>query len=342
MRHHLRTLLVVLVAAGLLALFLRNTDLREVGTEMAGARLELVALSILVTALTYVIRALRWQYLLLPIGKVRFSIALKTTLIGFAATALLPARAGELLRPYLLARKEGLSATATFATVIVERLLDTVTVLLFFGSYLLVFDPGVASADATTFDQVKMGGAITTAVCVALLVVMFFLAGHPGTLERLTLALSRILPASLAEKAAKLARMFSEGLGVVRQPGRLGIALVLSVPLWLSIAAGIWLVTRAFHIDMPFPGAFLLMAMLVVGVAVPTPGAVGGFHYFYRLGVTGFFAAPNDRAVGAAIVLHAVSFVPVALVGLLLIAQEGLSLTRLGTLARTGSAEEPA
>ncbi len=333
MHHHLRTIVVLLVAAGLLALFLRNTDLREVGTEMARARLSLVALAIAVTGLTYVLRALRWQYLLLPIGRVRFSVALKTTLIGFAATALLPARAGELLRPYLLARKEGLSATATFATVIVERLLDTVTVLLFFGAYLLVFDPGVGRGDATTFDQVKLGGAITTGVCVLLLAVLFVLAGRPGALERLTLSLSQKLPSSLSTKGGHLVRLFSEGLAIIRQPGRLGIALALSVPLWLSIAGGIWLVTDAFHIVMPFPGAFLLMAMLVVGVAVPTPGAVGGFHYFYRLGVTGFFAAPNDRAVGAAIVLHAISFVPVTILGIYFMTREGLTLRGAQALA---------
>ena len=79
-------------------------------------------------------------------------------------------------------------------------------------------------------------------------------------------------------------------------------------------------------------------ALLVIGVAVPPPGAVGGFHYFYRLGVTAFYGAANDRAVGAAIVLHAVSFVPVALAGLLFLAQEGLSLTRAGSLVRSGEA----
>jgi uncharacterized membrane protein YbhN (UPF0104 family) len=114
------------------------------------------------------------------------------------------------------------------------------------------------------------------------------------------------------------------------------------VPLWLSIAAGIWCVSRAFHIPLPFVGSFLVMALLVVGVAVPTPGAVGGFHYFYRLAATTFYGAPNDRAVGAAIVLHAVSFVPVAVVGLALLAREGMSLASVGRLVRTDSAEETA
>ena len=339
MRQHLRTAIVLLVAGGLLALFLRNTDLRQVGAEMARARLELVVAALVVTGLTYVLRALRWQYLLVPIGRVRLSAALRATVIGFAATALLPARAGELLRPYLLARKEGLSATATFATVIVERLLDTITVVLLFTSYLLVFDTGVGSADATTFGQVKLGGAAAAVVCLVALVLLFFLAGHPGSLDRLTRGLARLLPARFAERAGRLVHTFAEGLAIVRQPGRLLTAIGLSLPLWLSIALGIWLVTRAFHIEMPFTGSFLIVALLVVGVAVPTPGAVGGFHYFYRLGATAFFAASNDRAVGAALVLHAVSFVPVAIAGLILLAQEGVSLSRLGALARSSSAE---
>jgi hypothetical protein len=75
-----------------------------------------------------------------------------------------------------------------------------------------------------------------------------------------------------------------------------------------------------------------------VGVAVPTPAGVGGFHYFYRLAATAFYAAPNHRAVGAAIVLHAVSFVPVAIVGLALLAREGVSLAGAGSLMRADGA----
>lgn len=339
MRQHLRTIIAIAAACGLLALFLRNTDFHQVGREVARAELGLLVAALVATALVYIFRALRWQYLLQPIGQVHFSNALRTTVIGFAASALLPARAGELLRPYLLARKEGLSATATFATIILERLLDTVMVLILFAAFLLVFAPGFSTSGGHTLEQVKLGGALAAVVCLVLLVLLFFLAGHPATLERLTLGLTRVLPERLGATAGRIVRAFAEGLGIVRQPGRLLLALVLSLPVWLAIASGIFLVTRAFHIDMPFTGAFLIQALLVVGVAVPTPGAVGGFHYFYRLGATVFYGASNDRAVGAALVLHAISFVPVAIVGLILMAQEGLSLSRAGALARSGAEE---
>jgi len=342
MRAHLRTAVVALLALLLLALFLRNANLHDVWAEVMRARLELVLLAVGTTALTYLLRAVRWQYLLSPIGHVSLGNALRMTLIGFAASAVLPARAGEVLRPWLLARKEGLSATAAFATIILERVLDTVMVLLLFGLFLLLADPDFARGDPVAFSRLKIGGAVAAIVSVVALAVMFFLAGHPRTLGSLQAALERMLPARLAASGTRLLRTFANGLAIVRQPDRLAVALLLSVPLWLSIATGIWLVSRAFHIDLPFMGSFLVMALLVVGVAVPTPAGVGGFHYFYRLAATAFYAAPNDRAVGAAIVLHAVSFVPVAVVGLGLLAREGISLAGVGDVLRTDGAEETA
>ena len=107
-----------------------------------------------------------------------------------------------------------------------------------------------------------------------------------------------------------------------------------SFPLWLAIAAEAWLVTIAFNILMPFTGTFLLQALLVIGVAVPTPGAVGSYHEAYRIGVTTFFGAAEDAAVAAAIVTHAISYVPVVLTGFIFMAQDGLSVGRLNQLAQ--------
>jgi len=334
MRAHVRTAIVALLGVILLALFLRNANLREVWAEVTRARMDLVLLAVALTALTYILRAVRWQYLLSPIGRVGLANALRMTVIGFAASAVLPARAGEVLRPWLLARKEGLSATAAFATIILERVLDTVMVLLLFGLFLLLAEPDFARGDPLAFSRLKIGGGLAALASVVALAIMFFLAGHPATLNSLQAMFERVLPARLAAIGTRFLRTFANGLAIVRQPGRLAVALLLSVPLWLSIATGIWCVSQAFHIDFPFMGSFLVMALLVVGVAVPTPAGVGGFHYFYRLAATGFYAAPNDRAVGAAIVLHAVSFVPVAVVGLVLLAREGISLAGVSTVMR--------
>jgi uncharacterized membrane protein YbhN (UPF0104 family) len=106
----------------------------------------------------------------------------------------------------------------------------------------------------------------------------------------------------------------------------------------MSIAAGIWTTSRAFHMTFDYMGSFLIMTLLVVGVAMPTPGQVGGFHAMYRIAVTTFLGVPEATAVGAAIVLHAVSFVPVTLLGLAFMAGEGLSLGRMREMAAQQSA----
>jgi uncharacterized protein (TIRG00374 family) len=341
MRAHLRTVIVVALAVALLGWFLRNADFSAVGAELSRGRLDLLALALVATFATYVIRSLRWQYLLRGIGPTRFRNAFRATVIGFAASFLLPARAGEFLRPYLLAQREGLSATATFATVILERVLDMFTVLILFACFLLA-DSGTPTADPGVFRAIKMGGLSVAAVTAVVLVVFFFLAGHPAALGRAALRVERVLPQRLARLVARLAETFAEGLAAVRNPRHLAMVLLWSFPLWLSIAAGIWLVARAFAIEVTYLGSFLLMTLLVVGVAVPTPGAVGGFHEAFRFGATTFFHAPNDRAVGAAIVLHAVSFVPVTLMGIVFMAQEGLTLGRMRSLAERPGTEEGA
>ncbi len=133
-----------------------------------------------------------------------------------------------------------------------------------------------------------------------------------------------------------MAAAFASGLAVVREPAHLARALAWSFVLWLLIAAQIWIVSVALGVNLPPSGSLLLVALLVVGVAVPTPGAVGGFHEAYRIGATSFFGVDNDHAVGAAIVLHAVGFVPTLIAGAVLMAQEGLSWSGLGAAAHAG------
>jgi uncharacterized protein (TIRG00374 family) len=297
-------------------------------------------LAVVTTLLTYVLRSIRWRLLLRGVGHVGFWNAFRATVIGFAASFLLPARAGEFLRPYVLARREGFSVTAAFATVILERVFDAVTVLLFFAVFLLAAGPSGGQADPGVWRAVKVGGLGVAASMGVVLVLFFFLAGHPEKLGRASLRIEAVLPGRVAHKIARLVQTFAEGLAVIRRPQQLLAVLFWSIPLWLTIAAGIWFVTRAFHIECPFIGTFVVMTILVVGVAVPTPGAVGGFHEAYRVSVTSFFGASNDAAVGAAIVLHAISFVPVTIMGIVFMAREGLTLGRMRRLAVGADAGE--
>ncbi|MBI3491831.1 MAG: flippase-like domain-containing protein, partial [Acidobacteria bacterium] len=176
-------------------------------------------------------------------------------------------------------------------------------------------------------------GASAGGGALAALVVLFVLAGDPERLGRTMARLGQVVPSALAGLIARIAEKFARGLGAMRRPGPLCVALAWSFPLWLSIAAGIWAVAMAFRLAVPFTGSFLLIALLSLGVAVPTPGAIGGFHEAFRIGATTFFGAPDAAAVGAAIVLHAFSIGPALLLGVLFAAQEGLNLGSVQQLA---------
>src|SRR3954462_1070633 len=338
MRRHARTGIIFLLTIGLLAFFFRNADPAAVWAETRRADPVLLVLATVLTALTYGIRALRWQSLLAPIGPTRYLVAFETTVIGFAANSLIPGRVGEVLRPYLLARREALNATSAFATIILERVLDLATVLMLFALFVFSSASATISGDPAKLALVKFGGAIAASSAVGGLLVLFGLAGHPERLGRAALRVERVLPARVAGILAGLVEMFAQGLAVMRDPARLATALVLSFPMWMSIAAGIWLTSRAFHITFPYPGSFLVMTVLVVGVAAPTPGAIGGFHLAYQFAVTTFFGANADRAAGAAIVLHAISFVPVTLLGIVFMMRERLSLTGARRMAEEAAA----
>jgi uncharacterized protein (TIRG00374 family) len=330
MRSYVRNVIVLAVAVGLVALFLRNVDLWRVANDILRARPEWLALSLGTMFVNLAIRSLRWRYLLEPLGPTSFGNAFKATAVGFAASSLLPARAGEVIRPYFLARhaksSEHMSATGAFATIVLERLLDILTVVGLLASYVFAFGHDVGRANPTAFVGLKWAVATVTAGSAAALVVLFLLAGNPEKLRLVLERLERVLPSTLAGLIARIAEKFARGLGAIRRPGRLIVALAWSVPLWLSIAAGIWAVAVAFQIDLSFTGTFLIVALLVIGVAVPTPGAVGGFHAAFRYGVVAFFGASDDAAVGAAIVLHLFSIGPALLLGLFFAAQEGLNI----------------
>ena len=128
----------------------------------------------------------------------------------------------------------------------------------------------------------------------------------------------------------------------MRSPRQIVMAAAWSLPLWLLFALGIWLTSLAFDLTFSFPDTFLVMMFLIVGVSVPTPGGVGSFHAAYLYAVTLFFGADPDTARAAALVLHAVSFVPMTLIGLTFMWQDGLTLGGLkGMRAVAQAAETP-
>jgi len=313
---------IAALTIALLGWFLHGVNVHDLGRALANAHFGLIGAAVLVTLQTYTFRAWRWQALLAPIGGASFRNSFRITVIGFTATNLLPGRLGEVLRPYLISKAEPVSAPAAFATVLIERLLDLTTVMLLFGVFL-------ATSTVEVGPDVKWAGLVASVAAVVALAGLVFGAGRPDTLRRIADVVAARLPVRLAGAARRLAHTLVDGLAVMRRPRELVIAMFMSLGLWLSIAAGIWLSSRALDLTMAFPSAFLIMMYLVVGVAVPVPAGVGSFHFMYQLAATSVLGASREQASAAAIVLHAVSFVPISLLGLAYMAQDGWTLARL-------------
>ncbi len=323
-----QSLLIGLVTIGLVALFLRDMDLREAWNAAVHAHRGWLAAAAATTMMTYVLRAWRWRWILRPIGPARFRTAFRTTVMGFAASFLLPGRVGELLRPYALARQERLNPAAAMATIVVERVFDLCTVLVLFAVATLAGGVNVPR-------EIETAGMLGAVAAVAGIAILFVVAGHPDRMGRWAGRLSAWLPTRVASVVDHLVRTFVQGLGVMRRPADLFWSFVWSVPLWLSIALGITLTSWAFGVSMSFTGSFLVVGYLTVGVAVPTPGAAGGFHYFYKLAATQLFNAPDSVAGAAAIVLHLVTFVPVTILGVIFMWQDGLTLGQVKSVRTT-------
>jgi hypothetical protein len=291
---------------------------------------------VLVTVLVYVARALRFGDLLLPLGRVRFVDLVSATMVGFAAALLIP-RAGELLRPWLVSRRYPIPTSAGFATIILERLFDLIMVLVLFALYLFVLPRPAQEIPSRLMELVTLGGAV--AFVAALAAFGFLLALHANA-ERVISAVERLLaraPRWLAEPSARLLRSFSSGLAVLRAPlPQLAKIALQTLAIWLLIALGFQLNHAAFGIELPFHATFLLIAFLVVGVAIPTPGMVGGFHAFYLLTLAEVYGVPRATAAAAGVAAHALSNLPILIAGLVLLGREGLSL---GAVARATRAD---
>ena len=336
MRHRIGTFLAFVVALALMVFFLRNVELARVANAIASARRDLLVLTLLLVGVGYLIRAIRWRHLLAPLGQVGLGNALRATVIGFAVTSILPGRVGEVLRPYVLARREQLSASAVLATVVVERMLDLVALLVLFGVSVVVFDPTFAVTDETLLGALRTGAGLAAAGAVGALAVACVAAGRPDRVGRFVGRLAVPLPERVSTAFAAKAQLFATGLSVMRQPAPLALAMGWSVVLWVTIAAGLWLVSVSFGIQMPPAGANVLLVLVVLGVLVPTPAGIGGYHAAYQVGAIGLYAATDEAAVGAGLLSHALSFFPVAIVGIVLMAQEGLRLSGISDVVGSG------
>lgn len=321
------------LGALLLFIFFRGMDWRAVGAAFRRANPWYMAGVVGATLVTYALRSWRWGFLLRPLARVPWPRLFSITLLGFAAGLVVP-RAGEVLRPYLVARHHALRTSAAFASIILERLVDLITVLLLFGLYLYVLPLPAAQQRGTFLVALRTAGAfaaLAALVALLLLVVLHLWA------ERVLGAFDRVLarlPRRLAGPVGRGLRAFTDGLAVLQAPARHLFAIAgQSVLLWCSIGLAIHWTNRAFGLELPYHSAFLMLGFLTVGVAVPTPGMVGGFHVAYLQALTQAFGVDHSTAAAAGLACHALSNLPVLVLGIAFLWREGLTFGGVARLA---------
>jgi uncharacterized protein (TIRG00374 family) len=285
-----------------------------------------VAVAAILNPLGLWARALRWRYLFPPRSNPPGLVA--ATMIGYMVNNVLPLRAGEVARVYVVAHRWGHGFWTTLGTVVVERVLDGMTVVLLIGAIVLVI-PVPA--------YLQWGALVMLAVNVVGMAVLAGMAWRPQTMHAMTRRLFRHWP-RLQASVTRIFDRFVRGVHGVRTPAHAVPLLVWTVVAWVIPALVAWTVLQALHLSLSWVAPVVVLALVGVSVSIPSaPGFVGVFHAAAAI-ARGLFGVARAEAVGYAIILHAVQFIPVTVIGWLFLMREQVTLTDVGRVRAESSA----
>jgi uncharacterized protein (TIRG00374 family) len=317
----------------LVILLLQGTDFHQLAEAFRHADY-IYCLPMIVAALAgIVIRAFRWKLIMRPLHRASFNNLFSATMVGFMANFVLPARIGEFIRAYLIGKKEKLSKSAAFATIVVERLFDTFTIILVLAVVLFVLSFPGQGLEGVYGKALRWAGVTMCVLFMGLLLLLVLLKQK----TRLTLTWIEVclrpFPKAWGNKILEILKSFVTGLGAVKFGTHLFSILFYSFLLWGAYGTANGFVLRALNIELPFYVPFYLLVVQAIGVAVPSsPGFVGTYHAAVVAGLAAF-KVPQEAALSFAILSHFLLIVPVILYGLVLLWREHLSLHTLGAEA---------
>jgi uncharacterized protein (TIRG00374 family) len=320
----------LLISAGFLWFALRDLDLGEIWTALRGANYWWLVPGVAVYFVSVWFRSWRWSFLLRGSKSVSANRLFPVVVIGYMGNDILPFRLGEVLRAYVLWRKERINVGTTLTTAVLERLFDGLTMVLFvlFG---LLFVP------MSAFLSRLVG--VASAVFLGALVVFLFLAARPDLLRRVARGLiESLIPSQFRALLLDLAEGVVAGLESLRS-GR-DVLVVFGVTLWVWIleTAKYWLVSFAFDLHLPYVGIVLMGGAVNLLTALPSlPGYIGTFEVGIKI-LEGI-GAPSAAAGSYVLVLHAILLLPVTLLGLVFMALEGVWWTEMMSDVQSPTAE---
>ncbi len=293
-----------------------------------------VAAAVGIVYLVVLLRALRWKIFLRPVRRTSALALAPAMFIGFTGVAIL-GRPGELIRPYLVARREQLPFSSQVAVWLVERVFDTgaFTVLVTLNIF---FAPSLRALPHS--DRFPAIGAVLLGVALGLAAVAFLIwrnsAGVAAWAERV---LSRLSPHA-GKSVAQKVRAFGDGMHTIHDAASFGQLVVVSLAIWLLIAVAFREVTHAYPEPlrhMTVPHLLLLMGFSIVGSTVQLPAVGGGSQLATVAALHYIFSVPSELAVSCGILLWLVTFVSVTPAGLFLAHREHVSLRKLSVESET-------
>jgi uncharacterized protein (TIRG00374 family) len=290
----------------------------------------LLLAAVFVATAGFVIRALRWKVLLATVRPdTKLSSRVAGVAIGFMANNLLPARVGEFARAYAFSRLEPVPAGAAFGTLVVERFMDGVVLLLFLVVPLLLpgFPAGGALSTGAGGVLLRAGVATVFAVLVALIAMAIW----PNAFIRGAGRVAGLLPSAIARPMVGGLVSFLESIAIMRDPKLLTLGFAWSIFFWTWHGVSFWLGMLAFGIDTGFVSAIFTEAVVGFGVALPSaPGFFGTFHFAANVALSDVYGVPEGQSLAFAFGYHFGGWIPITVIGLWYAWRLGISLGEVG------------
>ncbi len=313
MRTTLKYLGGAILAAGLFWWVLSGTDTAEVWKQFRTASIPLLLLAACLNLAQNVPRVWRWRALLEPVRPaIPFRPMFSAVILGYLTSWTVPGRLGELVRPALLAGRERLPLSACLGSIVADRMLDAVAVLVVFvGGTALVPLQGEAAEHAA---MIRAGSLGLLAVIAVPLIGLLIVSSARDSVER------RIADwVGLRRRLGEGILGLADGMSALKNPRLFLIVTFHTALAWSLIVAGTWLAVRAAGVSIQIEAMCVILPLLVLGIALPTPGGAGGYHAAMTFGLTALFNVDQAAAIGASFLAHLIVIVPVVVLGVALL-----------------------
>lgn len=338
MRNWGKALVGVAITVAALWYVLRDVDFGEVLAQVATGNFLLLGASVFVATFGFFIRALRWKVLLSP---VKPDTALRSRFagvsIGFMVNNILPARLGEVARAFAFSRLEPVSATSAFGSLVVERFMDGVVLLLFL--VIPVFMPGFPEAEALSQGAGLAMFNFAIALVLGVLAVLVAMAALPRQFIWVAERVTSVFPERVGENVMGALHGLFDSIAIMRDPKLLALGFGWTLLFWTWHGLSFWLGMLAFGIDTGFVSAIFTEAVVGFAVAVPSaPGFVGTFHAGASFALTTVYGVSDPQALAFAFAYHFGGWIPITAIGLGYAWKLGLSV---GDMSRVETVTDP-